>query len=102
MPTAIATHGTKAKPSTYRPSPCKRGYGRRWERIRIAHLSAHPLCADCAIEGRITAATEVDHVDGDVTNNDESNHRSLCKPHHSRKTCANDGGLGLQQRNDIH
>lgn len=33
-----------------------------WLRLRKDVLSAHPLCQRCAIEGRITAATEVHHI----------------------------------------
>lgn len=36
--------------------------------------------------GRVTAATEVDHIDEDSHNNDPSNLQPLCKPCHSSKT----------------
>lgn len=35
---------------------------RRWRRLRIAYLSAHPLCEDCEQAGRTTPATEVHHI----------------------------------------
>jgi 5-methylcytosine-specific restriction enzyme A len=33
-----------------------------WESMRARQLSADPLCAACLIDGRITAASHVDHV----------------------------------------
>ena len=34
----------------------------RWLRLRKQKLSSNPLCQDCQLEGRLTAATEVHHV----------------------------------------
>lgn len=53
----------------------------RWQRQRLAQLIAHPLCAICQREGRITAATVADHVkphrgDADLFWNGEL--QSLC------------------------
>ena len=57
-------------------------------RTRSAWLSAHPLCKHCVAEGRVTAATEVDHVvplhQGGA--DDESNFQSLCNDCHKAKT----------------
>lgn len=58
----------------------------RWREIREIQLSKFPYCEDCEEEGITKFATEVDHRDGDATNDDPSNYQSLCKPHHSRKT----------------
>ena len=33
-----------------------------WQSIRTRQLSSEPLCAACKVEGRITAASHVDHV----------------------------------------
>lgn len=66
--------------------------------MRKAHLEEHPLCEDCRAEGLTVEATEVDHVDGDVQNNDPSNHRSQCKSHHSRKTARENGAFGRPRR----
>jgi 5-methylcytosine-specific restriction protein A len=33
-----------------------------WAAIRARQLSGYPLCAACLIDGRITAASHVDHV----------------------------------------
>ena len=38
-------------------------YGWRWKKhVRPARLRANPLCAICLKQGRVTAATVVDHV----------------------------------------
>jgi 5-methylcytosine-specific restriction protein A len=58
------------------------------------HLRAHPLCEDCKKLGLIVPAKEVDHIDGNSSNNDPDNHRSLCKSHHSAKTCRENKGFG--------
>lgn len=62
----------------------------QWRQLRLRHLAAHPLCADCAALGGVVAATEVDHI---VPHRGDrglmiarSNLQSLCKPCHSRKT----------------
>lgn len=71
-----------------------RFYNRRlWrDRIRPTKLRQDPLCADCQAQGLVTLASEVDHVDGNPWNNKPENHRSLCKPCHSRKTVKTTGG----------
>ncbi|MBB4126231.1 5-methylcytosine-specific restriction protein A [Xanthomonas translucens] len=66
----------------------------RWRRIRAAHLAVEPLCRLCAARGLVVAATDVDHVDGDDSNNDPGNLQSLCHPCHSRKTARENGGFG--------
>lgn len=48
--------------------------------------------------GWLIPATEVDHIDGDNTNDDPSNLQSLCKPCHSRKTVEEQGALALHRR----
>ncbi|MBN1807198.1 MAG: HNH endonuclease [Sedimentisphaerales bacterium] len=81
-----------------RPSAARRGYGRRWQRLRLRFLKANPLCEDCASQGITTAATEVDHK---IPHNgdpkllyDWDNLSSKCKSCHSRKTAKYDGGFG--------
>jgi 5-methylcytosine-specific restriction protein A len=60
--------------------------GYRWQKIRAAFLSAHPLCELCKRAGRLTPATLVHHkrkvVDGG-TDADE-NLMALCDTCHSR------------------
>lgn len=61
-------------------------YGRRWRNLRKAFLTENPLCVMCADEGRMTPATEVDHIkkhSGDVVLFfDASNWQGLCAYHH--------------------
>lgn len=45
----------------------------------------------CQAEGRITAATQVDHIDGNSRNNDPANLRGLCASHHSSRTAKDQG-----------
>lgn len=60
-----------------------------WAKIRTRQLSRQPLCARCYSEGKITAATVVDHVfphrrDADAFK--VNLFQSLCAPCHSLKT----------------
>ena len=62
----------------------KRGYGRQWEKIRLARLQREPWWRACKHE----LANEADDI---VTKrrggtDDFSNLQSLCKRDHSRKT----------------
>ena len=61
-------------------------YDARWRRIRVSVLADSPLC-ECG-----ELANEVDHVDGDATNNERSNLRAMCKPCHSRRTASDQMG----------
>ena len=40
----------------------KRKGGRQWRRLRAQLLAQEPLCRLCMGNGRVTAATEVDHI----------------------------------------
>ena len=73
-----------------RGSAAARGYDRKWRKVRALHLQHWPLCADCIDEGKLTPATEVDHVQPIETaphrRLDPTNLRSQCHPHHMLKT----------------
>ncbi len=71
-----------------RPSPSARGYDKRWQAIRLAYLARFPLCAHCEREGRVTPATEVDHIRPLALGgtHDAHNLQPLCKSCHSKKT----------------
>lgn len=81
-----------------RGSAASRGYDHRWQRERRLYLTQHPLCVLCSAEGRVTAATVVDHVvphKGDrVLFWDHNNWQALCKPCHDTKTAREDGRWG--------
>ena len=69
-----------------------------WRAIRRQQLDREPLCRKCKARGRITAATEVDHIDGDSWNNAPDNYQSLCHDHHSRKTFAEANGRQWKEK----
>lgn len=65
-----------------------------WLRLRALVLAQSPLCVACLAEGRMRAASHVDHIDADTSNNDLTNLQGLCRPCHSAKTAREDGGFG--------
>jgi 5-methylcytosine-specific restriction protein A len=73
-------------------------YDRKWRKARAAYLLDHPFCEDCEAEGRLEAATIVDHrvphLGDPVLFWDQSSWRGLCRTHHNRKTATEDGGFG--------
>ena len=70
-----------------RAKTAARGYGGKWQRERLAYLHQNPLCVMCQAEGRVTAASVVDHIvphKGDPKLMwDRGNWQSLCAPHHN-------------------
>ena len=73
-----------------RGSAAERGYDGRWQKMRKAYLTEHPLCVECERTGRLVTATVVDHVIPHRGNKDlfydVSNWQSLCTYHHNAKT----------------
>jgi 5-methylcytosine-specific restriction protein A len=69
-----------------RPSARERGYTRTWEKARKQFLLSHPCCAMCAQEGRVRAATVVNHKVAHRGNQElfwsVDNWEALCKRHH--------------------
>ena len=80
----------------WRGSSAERGYDHSWRKLRAWFLSQYPLCEDCEREGRVTAASHVDHriAKAKGGTDDPRNLAGLCRPCHSRKTVLEDGGLG--------
>lgn len=72
----------------YRGSAASRGYGYKWRKARAVFLSKpeNVFCVMCKAQGRMVAATVVDHIkahkDDQALFWDESNWQPLCKPHH--------------------
>lgn len=72
-----------------RPSAARRGYDRRWRKVRKKKLALDPLCEHCKLRGRTTPATDVDHVvplNRGGAGYAMSNLQSLCRSCHNRKT----------------
>lgn len=78
-----------------RGSSTQRGYDAAWQRLRKRFLRANPLCVFCMEEGKITAASVVDHIITIATRPDLrlvwENLRSLCKRCHDRRTATEQG-----------
>lgn len=74
----------------HREKAIKGMYDTRWRMARLAYLKRNPLCVECAKEGRLTVATEVDHIQPHGGDRrlfwDQGNWQALCKRHHSEKT----------------
>lgn len=68
-------------------SSTARGYGYRWQQARERYLQQHPLCVMCEEQGRVAAATVVDHIvphQGDQRMFwDDTNWQALCATCHS-------------------
>ncbi len=92
-PSRLATPATAASGFSRADglSSTARGYGADWRRLRERILAAEPLCRFCAADGRVTAATDVDHIEPftglhDPRRLDPANLRPLCRPCHLRRT----------------
>lgn len=74
-----------------------RGYNYRWQKERERFLRERPLCCYCEREGRVEAATVVDHIiphkGSEALFWDESNWQPLCKRCHD-STKAKEEGRG--------
>ena len=57
-----------------------------WRKLRDKVLARDPICQDCYRRDYITPATDVDHINGDPSNNSLKNLQGLCHSCHSRKT----------------
>ena len=72
----------------------ERGYGASWRDLRERILLRdHGLCQVCKRAGRLTQATEVDHITPKAQQgtDDEENLQSICSPCHADKTQADAG-----------
>ncbi|MCL2532510.1 MAG: HNH endonuclease [Oscillospiraceae bacterium] len=70
----------------YRRDPAlNKRYGRVWQKIRAAYLSAHPLCEVCLQSGKHALATLVHHrvPISEGGTHDWRNLQAMCNPCHS-------------------
>jgi len=93
------THAVKREQQRRQQRGPRKYDKRSWrDGTRLEQLAIEPLCRMCRQAGRITAATEVDHIDGDADNDAPSNRQSLCKSCHSTKTALENGSFGRNGR----
>ena len=71
--------------------------GRNLQVLRNRLLRDNPLCVMCSSAGRVTAASEIDHIQAIVNGgrNEDSNYQALCRECHNKKTRID---LGQQDR----
>ena len=71
-----------------RGTTTEQGYGTTWQKVRLEHLSKHPLCVACGLRGIDRAANQVHHKVSlrQGGSNEDDNLMSLCKSCHSRIT----------------
>lgn len=72
-----------------------------WQRLRASVLAREPLCRHCRQVGKLTPATDVDHISGDPSDNSLDALQPLCHECHSRKT-ARDHGKRVSYGCDEH
>ena len=85
---------------TDKQTSAQRGYGYKWQQARAGYLAHNQLCVYCQREGRVTAATVVDHITphrGDMALFwQRSNWQSLCRPCHDVTKAAQERADGLR------
>ncbi len=71
-----------------KPDAPKRVTGRKLQRLRDELFSRNPLCVECERQGRVTLATQRDHIKplGEGGEDTEDNTQGLCKPCHEAKS----------------
>lgn len=82
-----------------RGSSAARGYGYRWQKLRLVILKRDGyLCQECKRLGRLKPARDVDHIirKADGGTDQPSNLQSLCSPCHDAKS-AREMGAGGQK-----
>lgn len=82
------------KPWADKGSRHDRGYGKAWVRLRQQALRRDAyLCQPCRANGRVTPATEVDHITPKAKGgtDDMSNLQSICHDCHTAKTARDEG-----------
>ena len=57
-----------------------------WRKLRERVLARDSVCEMCWERGHVTIASDIDHIDGNPSNNGMGNLQALCHSCHSRKT----------------
>lgn len=72
----------------------ERGYGTAWDKLRKVILTAEPLCRECKRTGRVTIATDLDHIKPKAKGgtDEPANLQPLCRACHETKTTRENGG----------
>ncbi len=69
-----------------RGTAAQRGYGYKWQQASKGFLRSHPLCVYCERQGRVKAATLVDHITPHKGDQalfwDKNNWQSMCSSCH--------------------
>ena len=85
------THANGSAPPMWedrKGSMTKRITGRRLQRIRKQVFAEQPICVACKAKGRVTVATQVDHIVALVNGGEDEheNRQALCSECHTEKT----------------
>ena len=78
-----------------RPDSSKRGYDRKWRKVRGQYLAMNPLCCECLEAGKTEPAFDVDHIKPLLMGGerlDFNNLQSLCRRCHNKKTHGGNNG----------
>lgn len=97
----LQAHTMERRPTLMQPiGSTPRTRGRAWMEIRARVLRAHPLCVHCQQQGRVIAATEVDHITplSMGGTDEESNLQALCHDCHAIKTTREFEGRAMDAR----
>lgn len=80
----------KHKPQAWakKPTPTKRITGRKLQALRVELFRSNPLCVECERQGRVTLATQRDHIQSLAEGgaDDGDNVQGLCQPCHDTKS----------------
>lgn len=104
-PPTFKTRSGRAPRHGARPSSCKRGYGRAWQKRRIRiYVRDNGICRGVGC-GALIGSKRDWHIDHIVSrsqggSDDDSNLQLLCASCHSKKTATEDGGFGRKPSND--
>jgi 5-methylcytosine-specific restriction enzyme A len=84
-----------------RGSKSKRGYGRRWERLRGMVLARDPLCKIMVLCDGMVPSTDADHIIPRSAGGEDAmeNLQGACHACHSHKTATEDSNFARAGRN---